>query len=321
MVPELYFSQFLKEIRPTDAQRDDYKTGHRVLRNRLSKDEQLAPIIVSTFLQGSYRRATAVRPQGDHQPDVDVIVVTKLSKEEYSNPEDAMNVFVPFLDKHYAGKYKMKGRAIGIELSYVELDLVITSAPSESEVGIFKSDSVTTEDTPEDVQDWRLVSSWVSSEKRSTYKVSKMLEAAKAEKEWQLSPLYIPDREAKEWEQTHPLAQIKWTWDKNSKCDGHYVNVVKAVKWWRLLRHPTPEHPKGYPVEHIIGQNCSDGIESVAEGVTKTLENIASNSDYELHTLMKTVPFLPDHGVPQHNVLKRLSAEEFTAFYNRVLAE
>ena len=43
-----------------------------------------------------------------------------------------MNVLVPFLNRYYAGKWKKKGRSIGIELSDVKLDVVLTSAPSEA---------------------------------------------------------------------------------------------------------------------------------------------------------------------------------------------
>jgi tRNA nucleotidyltransferase (CCA-adding enzyme) len=127
-----YFKDFLKEIRPTPDQIDDYKSGHKTLRDRLGKDAKLSPILVSDFLQGSYRRATAVRPKGGKRADVDVIVVTKLSKDEYS-PGAAMKLFVPFLDEHYKGKYHFQDRSIAIELSYVDIDLVITAAPSESE--------------------------------------------------------------------------------------------------------------------------------------------------------------------------------------------
>ncbi len=60
-----YFTRFLKEIRPTEKQREKCKTGHQTLRDRLDEDTNLKPILVSTFLQGSYRRATAVRPKGE----------------------------------------------------------------------------------------------------------------------------------------------------------------------------------------------------------------------------------------------------------------
>jgi hypothetical protein len=311
-----YFTDFLKKIRPTPNQVDDLKRGHRTLRQRLEEYEDLAPIIVSTFLQGSYRRATAIRPKGGKRSDVDIIVVTRLSQDEYPDPDEAIQLFVPFMDKYYKDKYEINGRSIGIELSYVDLDVVITSAPSESEIGILEAACVTAEETPEDVDDWRLVKSWVPLEERFTRRASILLEAAKEEAEWKLSPLYIPDREAKRWEPTHPLAQIQWTWKKNRRCNSHYVNVVKAIKWWRREKHPTSKYPKGYPVEHLIGQCCPDGITSVAEGVTRSLEAIAAN--YRTDALLKRTPFLPDHGVPEHNVFGRVSGEDFATFHGQV---
>ncbi|WP_009631120.1 SMODS domain-containing nucleotidyltransferase [Synechocystis sp. PCC 7509] len=314
-----YFIDFLSNIRPTDNQVDDYIRGHRTLSKNLLADPLLAPIIVAIILQGSYRRATAVKPKSGKRADVDVIVVTKLNQQDYLNPESAFNPFIPFLNKYYQDKFELQGRSVGITLSYVDLDLVITSAPSESEIGILKSDSVISQDTPENVNDWRLVPSWISLESRSTMPTQLMqsrLNNAKKEAEWKLSPLYIPDRDAKVWVPTHPLAQIQWTWDKNRLCNGHYINVVKALKWWRRVNHLTPKYPKGYPVEHLIGQCCPDGICSVAEGVTKTLEKIASS--YKVYAASKTAPDLRDHSVPTHNVFKRVSGEDFAEFHNQV---
>ena len=58
-----YFKDFLSNIRLSDNQVDDLKTGHTTLRKRLKDDENLSKIIVSTFLQGSYKRSTAVKPK------------------------------------------------------------------------------------------------------------------------------------------------------------------------------------------------------------------------------------------------------------------
>lgn len=154
------FETFLREIRPTPSQRTDLQTGHRALRDRLRDDEGLKDVVVSDFLQGSYRRATAVRPKGDKRSDVDIIVVTNLSEAKYT-PAAAMDKFVPFLKEHYKGKWKKQGRSVGIELSYVELDLVITSAPSETERAILRSAAVTSDDDIDEARDWRLNESWV----------------------------------------------------------------------------------------------------------------------------------------------------------------
>jgi hypothetical protein len=307
-----YFTDFLANIRPTSNQVEDYKTGHSTLRDRLNEDAVLSQIIVSTFLQGSYRRSTAIRSKTDKRADVDVVVVTKLSNNEYT-PMQAVDLFVPFLETFYKGKYNKQCRSIGITLSYVDLDLVVTAAPSEAEIGILKSDAVTSLDTPEDVGDWRLAKSWISTQHRLTLKDTKVLLEAQREPEWKISPLLIPDRDKKMWELTHPLAQLRWTWDKNRKCNGHYVNIVKAMKWWRRVRHPDTKYPKGYPLEHLVGTCCPDSMESVAQGVTTTLETMITL--YQHYASAKQTPFLPDHGVPQHNVLGRISGEDFANFH------
>jgi len=266
-----YFSDFLQDIRPTANQKADAKTGHETLRKRLLSDDDLSPKIVTTFLQGSYRRATLIRPSSDCLADVDVVVVTTISED--LTPQKAMNLFVPFLEKYYKDKWEFQGRSIGIGLSDIELDLVITSAPSEADRDALQSRSVTAEDTPEEADDWRLVKSWVPTGERYMAGAATRLELARKEAEWKLSPLRIPDRDAKEWKDTHPLEQMKWTWAKNRACKKHYVNVVKALKWWRRVNYEIPEYPKGYPLEHIIGQSCPDEIASVATGVTRTLED------------------------------------------------
>lgn len=312
-----YFSDFLQEIRPTPNQKEDSITGHRTLTKRLLEDEDLSKIIVSTFLQGSYRRATAVRPKGDSLSDVDVVVVTLLDENKFT-PQQAMNVFKPFLEKHYKSKYEFRGRSIRIKLSYVELDLVITSAPAEAEARMLKSASVTTEDSLEDLQDlndWKLAPSWVALAERSMPGAMARMEVAKKEAEWKLSPLRIPDREAQEWDDTDPLEQIKWTWAKNSACNKHYVNVVKALKWWKRVNHETPKYPKGYPLEHLIGDCCPSEITSVAAGVTLTLETIAEK--YRAYALSEQAPPLKDHGV-DHNVFHRITGADFAEFHAQV---
>lgn len=194
------FKAFLQEVRPTASMRSDLQTGHRTLRNRLRADATLAPLLVSDFLQGSYRRYTAVRPKGDKRSDVDIIVVTKADEAEYV-PAAAMDLFEPFLEKHYKGKWRRQGRSFGIELSYVELDLVITSAPSEAEIGILQSEAVTEggsldEDSLEAAR-WRLNPRWLSEASRfGRSDAEQIIMKAASEAEWKPTPLRIPDREA-----------------------------------------------------------------------------------------------------------------------------
>lgn len=297
-----YFKDFLTNIRLSENQINDLKTGHTTLRKRLEGDDELSNIIVSTFLQGSYRRSTAVKPKNGNKSDVDVIVVTKLDSEEVT-PEQALNLFVPFLEKYYKDKYRIQGRSIGISLSYVDLDIVPTSAPSESEAGLLQDKVVLSEFT---VEDFRLdmVAKGLFESGNNLFCFNK------DDPQWKTEPLLIPDREAEKWDKTHPLEQIRWTIQKNKDCNTHYINVVKALKWWKKTKYPDMKHPKSYPLEHFIGECCPDGIESVAEGVVLTLENIVKNYPEK--------PFLSDRGVPEHDVFARVTDEEYSEFYNSV---
>lgn len=303
-----YFIDFLAEIRLTQNQINELKTGHKTLRTRLTDDEDLKEIIVSTFLHGSYKRSTAVRPKGESRSDADIIVVTKLDKDEYT-PEEALNLFIPFLDKYYKDKYRIQGRSIGISLSYVDLDIVPTAAPSESEKGILEKNEASSDFTIDEMLEKYLLNESLS-QRTELNSLRMFFEKISSDPQWKIDPLYIPDREAKKWTRTHPIEQIRWTIEKNKKCNSHYINVVKALKWWRKEKYPEVSQPKSYPLEHFIGQCCPDNIESVAEGVVSVLETIVTNYPIK--------PFLPDHGVPEHNVFARLTDQDYIEFYNTV---
>lgn len=279
-----YFNDFLKEIRLTENQQNDLIAGHTTLSNRLKNDEDLKDIIVSMFLQGSYKRSTAVRPKNGNKSDVDLVVVTNLNRDE-KTPQDAIDLFTPFMEKHYKEKYRIQTKSIGIELSYVDLDVVITSAPSETEKALIESFFMQSTEELLEIDDNDTT-------------------------DWRSEPLYILNTKTEEWEETDPIAQIKWTIEKNKKCNGHYVNVVKALKWWKKYIDKDNNAPKSYPLEHFIGYCCPDGIESVAEGIVLTLEDIVDNHN--------TKPKLDDHGVPTHDVFERVTEDEYSDFYDLV---
>ncbi len=77
-----YFDDFLAAISLKPHHRAALITGHATLRARLHDDEELDALIVSDFLQGSYRRATALGPKGDRRAAVDVVVATRLARDE-----------------------------------------------------------------------------------------------------------------------------------------------------------------------------------------------------------------------------------------------
>lgn len=280
-----YFDDFLEDIRLTQSQRDACAKGHTDLRNKLKEDSDLSPIIIDTFLQGSYKRHTAIRSTSEEsRSDVDVIVVTNMDSEKWT-PRQALDRFKPFLEKHYKDQYEAQGRSWGITLSDVKMDLVVTSAPSEASREAYRKYFDLEEDALREV----------------------------ADQAWKTEALLIPDREVGKWKKTHPLAQIIATSQKNKATDTHYVNVVKAIKWWKNALHPDPEHPKSYPLEHLIWTVCPNGIKSVAEGIVLSFEHIRDN--YRHCVANGTKPSLPDHGVPEHDVFAKVTNEEFAAFH------
>ena len=279
--------EMVKKISPTDTQQKELRDGHIRLRERLMSDEPLKQLIVGTFLQGSYRRHTGIKPEADDKPDVDVVAVTRLDSRHCA-PEAALNTFVPFLNRHYPGKWKKKGRSIGIEMSKVKLDVVPTSAPSEVEERALREFL-----RNDDAADLSFRSSDL----------------------WKETPLWIPDREALVWQRTHPLEQIRWTHEKNARTNGHYIHVVKLVKWWLQTQHPDLEYPRSYPLEHIVGDCCPDDVTSLAQAFTETLEEIERR--YRPCVSAGTVPKLPDRGVPEQNVLKRIKPGDFRRFHEK----
>ena len=77
---------------------------------------------------------------------------------EWARPLDE---FEPFLKRFYKDEYERQGRSFGIPPSYISLDLVITSAPSEAEENILLSSAVKIAESLEEAPDWRLQKSWV----------------------------------------------------------------------------------------------------------------------------------------------------------------
>ena len=283
---ELQLSELVKNISLTDTQRRNLRDAHIRLRERMVADEALKPLIVGTFLQGSYRRHTSIRLQGGDKPDVDVVVVTRLDRHEYT-PQAAMNVLKPFLNRHYPGRWKEKGRSIGIEMSSVKLDVVLTSAPSEAAE--------------------RALLEFLQQDDTGGVSLS-------SSNGWQDAPLWIPDREARNWQRTHPLEQIRWTREKNARTNGHYIHVVKLVKLWWETQHPEQEHPRSYPLEHIVGDCCPDGVTTLGEAFATTMAEMARRYRPGMST------YSSDRGVNEQNVLKRITIADMNEFRDKVAA-
>ena len=296
-----YFNDMLEKIRPSEDLLGKCIKAHTELRETLLNDPDLKGTVVTTFLQGSYRRSTLTRPPKGSKPDVDVVVVTNIDPNACT-PAQVQERFCRVLEKysHYRGNYRRQGRSIGLSHGPVNLDLVVTAAPSEALKAILESDAIGSSTSVE------ANPAWMVREGRQSQA-----------QDWKRDPLLIPDREANRWEETDPISQIEWTHDKNRRTNGHYVNVVKALKWWWAQRSSGRQGvPKGYLIERLVALHCPDDIDSVAAGVTATLEGI--RNAYAADVSQGATPFVQDVNNPYSDVFKRVPPECFKEFFGAV---
>jgi len=274
-----YFRDFLSEIEPSPSYKEDQKNGHTTLRRRLAEDGDFKVVHVNTFLQGSYRRNTAIHPG----KDVDIVVVTSIDPDPPGSASAANKRLGDCLKRYYRN-VAPQSRSWGITLSYVMMDVVLATSrrirkDASFAASLFKADSLDSDD-------------------------------------WTSEPLLIPDRDLGRWVETHPKRQLAWTSELNAACGGYFVPLVKMFKWWRKVTYDTPKYPKGYVLERLAGECVDTSKRDHAEGFVALLQNIQAK--YVGYALAGLVPILPDAGVPSHNVAHRLSVADFKTFMERV---
>ncbi len=128
-------------------------------------------------------------------------------------------------------------------------------------------------------------------------------------------PLWIPDRDAKQWVQSHPKGQIAAATSKNKATGGYYVQTVKLLKAWRDRLPTEKSKPKSYILETLVHQTI--GLPSShARAVVSVLEGIQSS--YGFYRGTGIVPQITDPGYFSVNVAKRWTSDEFDAFLDQV---
>jgi hypothetical protein len=270
-----YFKDFLAEIEPSPSYKEDQQAGHKTLRKRLASDDDFSVVHVNTFLQGSYKRNTAIHPG----KDVDIVVVTSIDPDA-TTPAAANARLEKCLRKYY-DKVTPQNRSFCVTLSYVTMDVVLaTSRHLEEATAMLES--------------------------------MRHTDALENTTGWAGHPLLIPDRDLGQWVETDPKRQLEWTTALNGECGGYFVPLVKMVKWWRKEAYDKPKYPKGYVLERLVGECVDKTKRDHAEGFVELLTNVQVN--YASYAKLGLVPHLSDPGVPTHNVAHRLSAEDFKAF-------
>lgn len=128
-------------------------------------------------------------------------------------------------------------------------------------------------------------------------------------------PLWIPDREAREWVVSHPKGQIAAALNQNKVTNGYYVQVVKLLKFWRDRLPRESCRPASYILETLVHRTIgypashAAAVAAVLEGIQRTCGAFRGTN---------SVPVIPDPGHSSVNVAKRWSSAEFDDFMAQV---
>ncbi len=126
MTTQQQFVDLLSDIEPSQTTVDACSRAHATLRAGLATHEEFSKVHVETFLSGSYKRHTAIRPRlvsGVLQrPDVDVIVVTNHKQDD--KPRVVLDAMHDALDDAGYSSLKINRRSIAVTLAGVDMDVV-----------------------------------------------------------------------------------------------------------------------------------------------------------------------------------------------------
>lgn len=141
MVGQSNFQKLLKDIEPSESTKTSAQSAHKTLRSFLEDHETFKEYHVKTFLSGSYKRDTAIRPrtkEGEtERPDIDIIVVTNHTLKD--KPQEVITLLYNTLKGKYPDIRK-QSRSVGITTSTVDMDVVPIIAPFGTESTLYIPD-------------------------------------------------------------------------------------------------------------------------------------------------------------------------------------
>lgn len=124
-IPQARFTEFLSDIEPSKTTKDDASSAHTDLRDFLKNDEDFKDYHTNTFLSGSYKRNTAIRPRSKNgeteRPDVDIIAET--THTLYDSPKEVVDLLYKTLKKEYP-EIRRQTRSVGIESTKADMDVI-----------------------------------------------------------------------------------------------------------------------------------------------------------------------------------------------------
>ena len=134
-------------------------------------------------------------------------------------------------------------------------------------------------------------------------------------------PLWVPDREKREWTLSHPRGHMAYITNLNARShQGRFVPLAKMMKWWWKhqfqIKQPWVESfkrkPKGFWVETMTGEFVDLSKDSYPELIVSVFENAFRSfkkfrSDYR-------IPNLADPGLSGKTIKTSITEDEFAFF-------
>ena len=143
MTPNARFNEFITDITPSPTTNTRSALAHNAVRDALTSDEIYKDDVVRTFLGGSYKRKTAIRPvtnSGDtERPDVDIYVVVN-GMAWSSSPEDLISALYSALNRNRGalGITKIKRNRCSIAISTAKADMDVSPLLERESDGYYR---------------------------------------------------------------------------------------------------------------------------------------------------------------------------------------
>lgn len=141
MITQTQFINFLRDIEPSPTTKGNASEGHTKVRKYLREHQSYKHYHIETFLSGSYKRDTAIRPKTKDgevaRPDVDIIVVTNHTLSD--DPQEVIDLLYDTLKTEYS-TIRKQNRSVGIQTDKVDMDVVPIIAPDGMEGTLYIPD-------------------------------------------------------------------------------------------------------------------------------------------------------------------------------------
>lgn len=141
MATQAQFLKLLQDIEPSATTKSNASSAHTNLRKFLRNHKDFKSVHIETFLSGSYKRDTAIRPRtknGDtERPDIDIIVV--VDYELNDPPAEVLNFLFTTLKEKYS-TIRRQTRSVGIETGLADMDVVPIIAPGGKDSTLYIAD-------------------------------------------------------------------------------------------------------------------------------------------------------------------------------------